>query len=84
MNPMLRPSTNRPFSVPILMYSSASSGANAPLSRRRSTKQTAIQPSTFRISYQKVGQIEVRQGGVGKLQHTVSFLEVVTFSTARA
>lgn len=35
---------------PTLIYSSASSGVNAPLSRRRSTKHTAIQPSTFRIS----------------------------------
>lgn len=33
-----------------LMYSSASSGVNAPLSRRRSTKQTAMHPSTFKIS----------------------------------
>jgi len=53
MNPMLRPSTNRPFNVPILIYSSASSGVNAPLSRRRSTKQTAIQPSTLRMSYRR-------------------------------
>ena len=51
MKPMLRPRTNRPFRVPILIYSSASSGVNAPLSRRRSTKQTAIHPSTLRMSY---------------------------------
>ncbi len=53
MKPILRPRTNRPLSVPILMYSSASSDVKAPLSRRRSTKQTAMQPSTFRISWQK-------------------------------
>jgi hypothetical protein len=53
MKPMLRPRTNSPFRVPILMYSSASSGVNAPLSRRRSTKQTAMHPSTLRISYIK-------------------------------
>jgi len=33
------------------MYSSASSGVNAPLSRNKSTKQTAMHPSTFSISY---------------------------------
>jgi hypothetical protein len=46
----LLPSTNRPLRVPILMYSPASSDVKAPESRRRSTKQTAMQPSMFKIS----------------------------------
>jgi len=49
INPIERPRTNKPFKVPILMYSSASSLEKAPESLRRSTKQTAIHPSTFRI-----------------------------------
>src|SRR5436190_1675192 len=38
------------YNVRTLMYSSASSGVNAPLSLRRSTKHTATHPSTLRMS----------------------------------
>ena len=40
------------------MYSSASSVVKAPLSRNRSTKQTAIQPSTFKMSCTHCGKNE--------------------------
>jgi hypothetical protein len=38
-----------------LIYSSASSGVKAPLSRSKSTKETAMHPSTFRMSLEDIG-----------------------------
>mmetsp|Transcript_39488 Transcript_39488/g.53635 ORF Transcript_39488/g.53635 Transcript_39488/m.53635 type:complete len:210 (-) Transcript_39488:1144-1773(-) len=49
MNPMLRPSTKSPLRHPFAMRSSASSSVKAPQLRSRSTKHTAMHPSTFRM-----------------------------------
>mmetsp|Transcript_16763 Transcript_16763/g.23477 ORF Transcript_16763/g.23477 Transcript_16763/m.23477 type:complete len:221 (+) Transcript_16763:378-1040(+) len=51
MKPIDLPSTKSPLSVPLAIYSSASLLVNAPQLRRRSTKQTAMQPSTLRIKF---------------------------------
>ena len=49
MNPMLLPKTKSPLRLPVSTNWSASSLVKLPELRRRSTKETAMQPSTFRI-----------------------------------
>ena len=49
MKPVVRPNTKMAFKIPIWMYMSASSRVNCPDSRKRSTKATAMAPSTLRI-----------------------------------
>lgn len=51
IKPIVLPSTKRPLSEPISMYSLASSGVKHPLLRKRSTTATAIIPSTFKIRF---------------------------------
>mmetsp|Transcript_19396 Transcript_19396/g.59734 ORF Transcript_19396/g.59734 Transcript_19396/m.59734 type:complete len:267 (+) Transcript_19396:66-866(+) len=53
MKPMDRPSTKRPLRQPFAMSSSASSTVIAPQCRSRSTKQTATQPSTLRMRFER-------------------------------
>jgi len=49
MKPIDRPSTKRPLRQPKDMRSSTSFGVKAPHDFNMSTKQTAMQPSTFRM-----------------------------------
>ena len=56
MNPMLLPKTKSPLRLPVCTNWSASSLVKQPELRRRSTKETAMQPSTFRI---RLGFFEV-------------------------
>mmetsp|Transcript_115199 Transcript_115199/g.372315 ORF Transcript_115199/g.372315 Transcript_115199/m.372315 type:complete len:246 (+) Transcript_115199:336-1073(+) len=51
MKPMERPSTNKPLRQPKAIKSSHSSREKAPQERIMSTKETAMQPSTFRIRF---------------------------------
>mmetsp|Transcript_2379 Transcript_2379/g.5345 ORF Transcript_2379/g.5345 Transcript_2379/m.5345 type:complete len:246 (-) Transcript_2379:1118-1855(-) len=54
MKPMDRPSTKSPFNVPKETSSLHSSCENAPHERIMSTKETAIQPSTFRMRFARL------------------------------
>mmetsp|Transcript_13165 Transcript_13165/g.52748 ORF Transcript_13165/g.52748 Transcript_13165/m.52748 type:complete len:246 (+) Transcript_13165:569-1306(+) len=54
MKPMERPRTKRPLRQPLAMSSSASSMVKAPQCLRRSTKQTAMQPSTLRMRFERL------------------------------
>mmetsp|Transcript_89829 Transcript_89829/g.249786 ORF Transcript_89829/g.249786 Transcript_89829/m.249786 type:complete len:246 (-) Transcript_89829:277-1014(-) len=54
MKPMERPRTKSPFSVPKDTSSSHSSREKAPQERIMSTKDTAMQPSTFRMRFARL------------------------------
>ena len=86
MKPMLLAKTNRPFKHPASTSSLISEKVKAPLLRSMSTKHSAMQPSTFRMSsrhllhakgkIEHLGGTELRQCIVSNTVHTLVWIRL--------